>query len=422
MVLLRAASTAAEVPASVAPALLAFHGQHRLLYGHASLTELGLSEAPRAGRGVALLRNLLGVELRVSAHVRLQAQLGAHYAFGTLERAGPPDADHGDVHLLFLEWSQPNVTWLRADVQLRLGRQEMPLGSTRWFSTRDGTNVRQAFDQLRLSLSSRQFEAHAFAGLLPRLRRGWLDDTPDPRSRLLGGYATWHVLPDKRLSFDLFVVARHRPDIRYQEHAGRERRNTASLRAFGETRFGLEYVVHALAQWGALDEARILAWGAAAAIWQRLSPAPYELRLGLRGDALSGDRRRHDRVIGTFHPLFPNQAFFSTQPAIYPANVYDVHPLLKLRMAAVELELGCAMYWRQRVSDAVYGAGGQPLFWGEQSRRALTGVQPSAELLYRPTSQVTLMLAYAQLLAGPGLRAAGGSSVRFFAASMAYAY
>ena len=59
---------------------------------------------------------------------------------------------------------------------------------------------------------------------------------------------------------------------------------------------------------------------------------------------------------------------------------------------------------------------------GVHALRAFTGVQLSGELLYRATQQVTLMVAYAQLVMGPALREAGGEHVRFFAGSLAYAY
>ncbi|HEX6239628.1 MAG TPA: alginate export family protein, partial [Polyangiales bacterium] len=191
----------AEVPSGSA----SFHlsGQHRLLYGHTSAPDLGV--ARRAATSVGLLRNLLGLELRIPRlAARLQTQVGAHYAFGTPERAGPPDADWGDVHLLFAEWTRAGEGPKRVSVQLRVGRQEMALGSTRWFSARDGTNVRQAWDIVRLSVWTDRVIAHGFAGLLPRLRRGLFDDAPDPWSRVVGGYVTVHALADDRLSVDLF--------------------------------------------------------------------------------------------------------------------------------------------------------------------------------------------------------------------------
>lgn len=400
---------------------LQFHGQERLLYAHTSVPELGLMDERRASVDLVLLRNLFGLSLRAAPRLRAEAQLGVHLAFGGVGTPQPPDADFADVHLLFLEWT-PEAKRLGLDVRLRVGRQELVFGSTRWFSARDGTNVRLAFDLARLTLATSRVNADGFAGVLPRLARGWLDDAPDLDHRLFGGYVTVQLLPEKQLALDIFAVARYRPQTHYQEHAGRELRRTLGVRLFGETAFGLAYVLHGLVQWGQLEDARIRAWGAAAGLWQRLFPAPYELRLGLRADALSGDGRRNDRVIGTFQPLFPNQSFFSTQPAIYPANVYDLHPLLKFASAGFELELGCALFWRQRTSDAVYGAAGQPLFSGAQTRERFSGAQLSGELAYRATEQLGFMLAYAQLVMGPALRAAGGEHARLFATSVTFTY
>lgn len=197
-------------------------GQHRLRYEWQQL-EGGVQE------GVLLSRNLLHLDLHVLPALRVFFQLGGHYALGAPDRVSPPDVDLLDVQQLFVEVAVP----LRGvSLVARVGRQEMPLGSTRWVSTRDGTNVRQSFDLLRLSVTRDGLRGETFFGFVPVLRRGVLDDAPAWDQRFWGSYWTLAVLSRQRLSLDVFYLGRDRPQVSYRELSGRELRHTLGLRPF----------------------------------------------------------------------------------------------------------------------------------------------------------------------------------------------
>src|SRR5262249_37482957 len=146
---------------------------------------------------------LIHLDLHVLPQLRVFTQVGGFYALGVpSSEAKPPDADDADVTQLFVEgsWSIGPL-----DFVTRVGRQEMPLGSTRWVSTRDGTNVRQAFDLIRTTASvSNRITVDAFAGTTPRLRRGAFDDVPEWRDGFWGAYGTIALLPDNLMSLDAF--------------------------------------------------------------------------------------------------------------------------------------------------------------------------------------------------------------------------
>ncbi len=217
---------------------------------------------------------------------------------------------------------------------------------------------------------------------MPNVRRGAFDDAPSARERFWGSYATVALLPAKLLAIDAFYLAR-----------GRAERHEAHVRGravFGQTRFGLEYIEHAIVQTGTENGKHVLAWGFATALWQRLPGALSPVRIGVRGDALSGDTTPNDGRVSTFQPLFPNQTFFSALPAIYPTNLYDVHPLAKVDLGSVDLEAGCIFFWRQTVEDAIYqppgapaiaaireGAGSPPRSPRSRSAITPTGIWPS---------------------------------------------
>jgi len=400
-------------------AYVSFGGQHRLRYELVDPEALGIGPE-RATSSALFVRNLLHADIHPVPHMRVFGQLGSFYALGIpSEHTGPPDVDVADVTQLFIE---ARASLGRAQVTSRAGRQEMSLGSTRWVSTRDGTNVRQSFDLARVTITlDRVLAVDTFVGTVPELRRGAFDDAPDGRNGFWGTYATVAILPDKLLSADGFYLGRRR-DASYGRVSGRETRHTLGLRLFGETAFGLEYIAHALGQVGTIGDASVRAWGLATGLWQRLPGPLSPVRIGLRGDALSGDRRPDDGTVTTFHPLFPNQTFFSALPAIYPTNLYDLHPLLRIQADAVTLEGGCAFFWRQSVDDAVYAPPGSPLVPAGATRARYTGAQLSVGLAYKANRHLGFNAEYVHIYAGKAITDAGGVDVDFFGTWTTYTY
>lgn len=384
---------------------LEVHGQHRLVYRYSDPVALGVPSAngpalARASESLQLLRNTLELDVQWSPELRSVLQVGGWYAFGEERLAQPPDADLGDVALAFAEWTGERM-------RVRVGRQELPLGTTRWFSTRDGANVRQSLDLLRMSFALRRASLDVFGGLVPQLRRGWFDDRPNAKAQLVGAYAT--IVLAKVLSLDAYTLYRKRDGAPF---AG-ERRLTFGFSAGGETAWGAEYIQHTLLQVG--DS--LLAWGLSAAFWQRL---PFQIvRIGLRLDALSGAKGAHG---GTFDPLFPNQTFFSPHPAIYPANLYSVHPMFTLTPGKLELEAGCIVLWRQSVHDAIYESNAAITAVQGLPQRAYTGAQLSVRLSYEIDEHFETEAVFSRLFAGAAIDGAGGTDVDFFGSTISFRY
>lgn len=389
---------------------LSLGGQHRLRY---ELTEALDGPLPES---VLFSRNLLHVDAHMGPF-RAFIQVGGHGAFGGPARDEPPGSDLFDVQQAFVEWSGAPRN---ARVVARVGRQELALGSTRWVSTRDGTNVRQSFDLARLTVTGEGWNVEGFGGVVPQLEGGVLDDAPSARNRFWGVYATMALLPRKQLSLDAFYLGRGRPSVTYGEVDGREARHTFGVRVFGGAEGGFEYIGHALAQFGTVGDAQILAWGLAGGLWQRLPFAP--LRLGVRGDALSGDGRADDGRVSTFHAYFPNQTFFSALPLIYPSNLYEVHPLVQWDLDAVTLEAGCVFFFRQSVHDAVYTPPGAVLVPPSGSDARYTGAQLSVSLGYRVSRHFMFNAEYSHVVAGPSLRAVTGQDVDFLGTWTTFTY
>jgi len=303
----------------------------------------------------------------------------------------------------------------------RVGRQEMGLGSMRWVSVRDPTNVRRAFDMARISLSAKRWNSHTFVGLLPDVQRGVFDDKPDDEDIFWGSYWTVAIAPDEAFSIDAFYLGRSRSAV-YREVSGQEVRHTMGFRAFGRFTGGFEYIAHGLLQAGTIGDASVLAWGTSATVWQRFPGLLRFARIGLRGEALSGDGTVDDDKVATFDPLFPNQSFFSALPVIFPTNLYDVHPILRIEQGPVTVDAGCIFYWRQAVEDSVYEPPGSPLITPGATSARFTGSQASLTFGYRATRNLRLDAEYSHLFAGQAFSEAGGRDIDYFGTWTTFTY
>lgn len=417
---------------------LSIGGQHRLRYELLDPVALGVGESGTEGeRGVVgagrvresilLSRNLLHVDLHLGPELRVFGQLGGFYVLGEPSaKVSPPDADDADVTQLFLE-SRAKLGALA--IVTRVGRQEMSLGSTRWVGTRDGTNLRQAFDLVRSTVTygraTTSLSVEVFFGTVPAPRRGAFDDAPAWSDGFWGVHATTALRADKRLGLETYYLGRRRASADYEGEGkvvtARDVRHTFGMRLFGETSFGLQAIGHAMMQTGTFGDANVAAWAFAGGLWQTL-PLPLETRLGFRADALSGDGAPGRGHATTFHPLFPNQTFFSALPAIYPTNLYDLHPLVRVGRGPLELEGGCAFFWRQSSADAIYAPPGDVLVSGRTTTARYTGAQASLSFVYRADRHLAINTEYAHLFAGPAIEAAGGSAVDFFGTWTTYTY
>jgi hypothetical protein len=394
---------------------LSFGGQHRL---RSEYTAPAAFVVGNAGETALFSRNLLHADLHLRPELRLFAQAGAFFTLGAPARDAPPGTNQLDVTQAFVEVSD-NLSGVKTVV--RVGRQEMGLGSMRWVSVRDPTNMRRSFDMARISLSRKGWSSHTFFSLLPKVQRGVFDDSPDDASLFWGSYWTVPVALEGAFSIDAFYLGRSRSAV-YREVSGREIRHTMGVRVFGKFSSGFEYIAHGLLQVGTIDDANILAWGTSATIWQRLPGLLQFARLGLRSEALSGDARAGDGRVTTFDPLFPNQSFFSSLPVIFPTNLYDLHPLLRMEHGPVSLEASWIFYWRLAVEDSVYQPSGPPLITPTVSSAHFTASQTSLALGYRATRNLSVDMEYSHLFAGQSLHDAGGRDIDYFGTWTTFTY
>jgi hypothetical protein len=323
------------------------------------------------------------------------------------------------------------------DFTLRLGRQQMALGSSRLVSFRESPNVRRAFDGVRVFWKAgkgKRLDAFVVRPVTPRL--GIFDDLPDRTQLFWGLYATNPVPRVNGLSLDLYYFGLDRKGAPFVQGTAREQRHTVGARLFGKRNgfdwdvesfdFGpqdpadvgskFDWDVEGAFQFGSFGTAQIASWMLSSNWGYTFTELSLSPRLGLKADAASGDGNLHDRRLGTFNPLFPALRYYSQVRLFEPANLLNFAPDLTVILAkGVNANLGWNALWKGNKADAFYAPPLVPVK-GTASGDRFLGQQLSSFLAWRATAHLTIAVNYTHFIPGGSVKLAGGRSGDFFLA------
>ena len=374
-------------------------------------------QGPQDPDGYLLQRYLLHADVHLGERLRFFGQLKSGLESGRTGGPRPPDEDELDLHQAFVDVVvDPHLT-------LRAGRQELLFGSSRLVSVREGPNVRQSFDGLRLLFSAAPRHVDAFVTVPVKTKRHVFDDASDDARLFWGLYAVGplSVLPGGHV--DLYYLGLSSTHAEFDQGAANELRHSVGTRLWGEPApwdYNWEFVY----QWGQFGSGAITAWTAASDTGYTLRSAPLQPRLGLKADIASGDRDPRRRGLQTFNALFPKGAYFNEASLIGPANFFDVHPSLTLHLTEqVKVTADWDFFWRASVRDGVYGNAVNLVRSGQDSRARYIGSAATVEAEWEASRHVTLTADYTHFLAGSFLRQSGpGHDVDFIATWVTYKF
>ncbi|MGB0679334.1 MAG: alginate export family protein, partial [Polyangiales bacterium] len=357
-----------------------------------------------------LFRGQLHADLHLSSHFRAFAQLSTLHALDPEQPPSPLDNNDLDLQQGFGEARLP-LTGERA-LWARIGRQEVVLGSGRLVAIRKGPNFRRSFDMLRLGYAG-PWRVDLMAGAAVRPEPGVFDDGLDEDDVMWSAYSTGSVLPAGRLSGDAYYIGTRRTARSFTDAQGRELRHSLGTRLFGAWQ-AVDYNFEAVLQLGRVDSTPIRAWTVASDSGYRLSLGDADLRLGVKANAISGDRSVGDGRLGTFDALYPNLKYFSEAGLIVPSNLIDLHPGLALRYGPWQLKFDWDVFWRYSTADAVYGPPGVVVIPAAASDARFISHQTTTELILAANRHVSLTFYYVHAFRGAVMRDAGLGAVDFF--------
>jgi hypothetical protein len=300
---------------------------------------------------------------------------------------------------------------------LRLGRQELNYGSGRLVSVREGPNVRQSFDGVKIRSHVDMWSVDAFAVRPDLDKLDFFDNVRDPHTVFWGVYAT---RPLRRgVAFDAYYLGLDRTGATFNRGTASELRHSFGTRlsrpvAVGKP--GLDFDDEGVWQVGTFGSNGIRAWAVASDTGYCLPGWPLDPRFSVKADVSSGDNPQKS-ALGTFNALFPIGNYFGvlsdTGPG--PVNFIDVHPRIQVHFPhGVSLSTDVVVQWRESLHDGVYAVPGFLLVPAGTSSARFVGYRPGLESRWQIDRHLYIQADYGIFYAGPFLRQAShGRDINF---------
>jgi len=376
-------------------------------------------DAPRLGFADAqadswLTQRLLAhADLHVGTHARVFAQLGSHWAFGR-QVLTVADDDRLDLNQGFVDLAA-DLGATRAT--LRVGRQEMELGSPRFITLRDPTNLRPRYDQALLILEGADWRADLFAGRPTNDRPGEFDDRPDPRQEFAG------VRLQRQLgavTARLLYYELSRDDFRIGDDVGHDHRRSFGGHVLGRAG-DYDFDVELLRQTGRYGVRRVSALGGAIDAGRTFPGVWLTPRMGARLTYGSGDSHPTDGRQQTFTPPFPGAWFGQNGLASFSNAVEAAATLRILPRPDLTISFKAGTTWRADAGDYVY-VGNATALPGTRTGGAHVAEAASVGAQWRISPHVTWSGYVSGVLVTRELRDLGAHNIVYANSSLAFSY
>jgi len=322
------------------------------------------------------------------------------------EREPRPQQDELDLHQAYIEFGG----LLGQPLMLRLGRQEIDLGSRRLVAAPTWNNLLRSFDAARLTYAGELLDVHAFYGsvVVP------VDDEFNehkPGERFFGLFTTLKPFAAHKADLYALGLVNHKDEFKGENgETGKRHLYTFGGRLYGHFTRRWTYEAEAAFQRGRYSDDKLRAWAFHADTAYTL-PLPWEPSLQALFNFATGDRNPTDGTRNTFDPLFTttHDMYGGIMDQVTWMNVkvaglkLRAKPLRKLTLMAE-----AHRYWLDEAADAWYPGS------KKAKRRDTTGRSGDAighELgftaKYAFTKQLELEGGAARFFAGPFVRNTG---------------
>ncbi len=395
-------------------------GEARPFYEYVKGENFGSS--PNDKNGWVLERYMLHADFRFGKKVRVFAQVKSGLINTRKGGARGADLDKFDLHQLFFDYKF--IAEKNKSLLVRIGRQEISFGSSRLVGTREGPNVRQSFDGVRLSAKIKNWSLDGFAVKPVSTEHGFFDDKATGAQTFGGFYA---VSPSgfvtKKGKLDLYYFGLDKKQARFYQGAAREIRQTIGTRIWNSSD-ALNYNFEFAYQFGKFGAGKISAWTAASDTGYTVKNWRFKPRFGVKADRTSGDKNPLDSNLETFNALFPRGAYFGQLSPIGPYNHTDLHGTLTIHPnEKLAVNFDYINFWRTNIYDGIYNVSGTLLRGGKLSRARFIGRQYAVEGSYKIDSHTSVTMNYSRLDVGEFLRESPpAENTNYFAAWLTYKF
>jgi hypothetical protein len=355
-----------------------------------------------------LQRVLADAYLHIDSHFAVFAQVGRDDAFDKIS-ASTTDETRGRVQQGFVEIKEPVGS---DELEARVGRQEITLGSGRFVWINDSSNVRTTHDGARVHADfadGATLDLVATRPVTPTYTAfaDWFS-----HSGSFGAVYASEPFFEKQLHLDEYYFYRRSPGVQFASQTGNEDRDTVGGRIWGEIG-GFKYDSDFAYQWGTFDTTTqsktISAVGTSTRILYTFDEVALQPGLQFQTSYFSGSDAPKSKTIGTFNAPFPrptliNYAGLETLENLveaYPSTLFSPFPNFALRF-------GPQAMWRANVNDAVYISRTTPLTKTLNDHARYIGTNLTWTAQWKITSNVSMFGEYLREIAGPAITQAGG--------------
>lgn len=354
-------------------------------------------------------RIMFHTDLHLGKHLRVFGQLT--HGMVSLDKPVYVQSDKLDLHQSFAEFTIPIK---ENTLKLRVGRQELLLGSGRLIAFRDGPNSRLSFDMARLILEGKGFNSNLFFGREVKVPNGIFDnisaDAPYTwgmgltanTKKFLGKTTVYYIGFDAKL-------------VKYNDGINPETRHTIGLRRFGNLGKRFKYNTEINYQFGKFGTKTISAFSIEGDWHYNLIYTKFKPDLGIKLDYMSGDKNQEDDKLGTFNPYFNNPAYFGLILQVAAMNMFDIHPSIKLQLTEKLSATGEAdFYWRAQLNDGLYSGSKALLRASNNIKAYYIGWQSGLKLEYQMNRYLKLSNETYYFVAGHFVSDTGDSQNTFY--------
>jgi hypothetical protein len=374
--------------------------------------------SPLKSDNYLLHRTLAHADLYINDHFRSFFQLGYHDVYSKSGAVTSTERDKLDLQQGFVEvkFSMGENENLFA----RIGRQEMPLGSQRLVSVRDGPNIRLSFDAARITYVQGDYNLTGFIAHPVAVKQDMFDDVSDYTQDFWGVYGTLPIASG--LKADLYYLGLDRKGARFAQGIEHEKRHSIGTRIFGASS-GFDYNFEGVYQFGSFGQGDINAWTVASDTGYSLKNLPYQPRLGLKLNIASGDRNKNDQDLNTFNALFPRGSYFTENALIGPANFIDAQPNITLKPRDdVTLNFGADILWRENTNDAIYRQPNIAIAGTAGRGDKYTGTQGFVVSTWQVDPHLSVTATYVHFAVGDAIESVGGGDSDYIGSWISYRF
>jgi len=357
------------------------------------------------GPAYLLERYMGSMDLHAGSHFRLYGQLKSGLENG---RTGGPrkpiDEDKLDINQAFVDFSFAPAA--DEKITFRAGRQEMAYGVARFVSVRDGPNVHQTFDALKVIFTVRKLRIDAFVSKPVQTNFEEIDDYPDPPRTFWGLYGTSPLRwPGAHL--DVYYFGLRNSKAKFQQGGALEERHSIGTRFWGN-KGAWDYDVEPVLQFGSFGRGDIRAWAVESEAGYKLRRLRYTPRLGFRPEIDSGDGNPANRDLQTFNLLFARGLYHQLVNLNGHQNAISLAPVLTFYLSKrLTVSQDCSFLWRENVNDGLYGVGGNLLRPGTPQQGRYIATQPTSLVDWKLQRHVAVILIYTHSFPGEFVRQSG---------------